>query len=82
MKNHLIHFHEGPTRLRLPPLPPHDHGSAANQILAYDCCRGFDWYMREPAVFDHEEECKINLIISYLSLSLFKISVHVQIKSL
>ena len=25
----------------------------------FDCCRGFEWYMREPAVFDHEEECKI-----------------------
>ena len=25
----------------------------------FDCCRGFEWYMHEPAVFDHEEECKI-----------------------
>ncbi|KAF7083576.1 hypothetical protein CFC21_087352 [Triticum aestivum] len=22
----------------------------------FDCCRSFEWYMREPAVFDHEEE--------------------------
>lgn len=25
---------------------------------SYLCCRGFDSFVCEPAVFDHEEECK------------------------
>jgi hypothetical protein len=40
-------------------------GVREEQATLYDpkrrrfrCCRGFDQYVCEPAVFDHEEECK------------------------